>query len=248
MRLVHSTCMRGDPGPQGALRYASVNGRQLFALAGAWPELASWRITGSYHAVGRERIAITEAAFDIVTTRGFDALRPASMIFEHMSLGPPAQLAIALGCKGPFYSFEGDVLAGAMALQQALEDLEEGRCEQALVMSYDFAAPAAWLMLLAPGGSLAWQVRHTFGVERPDGAMLAALAEAVGGPVALLPEPDPRQDPHGLEALGAALEAASAGQPVAVWLQVPDGRGILAGFGPDRAGTEAGATHPEAGA
>ncbi|MBM3270333.1 MAG: hypothetical protein FJZ01_22085 [Candidatus Sericytochromatia bacterium] len=210
MRLLRSAAMQGDPGPQ-PLRYASINGRQLFAMASAWPELATGRLTGTYHAVGRERTQIMDAAFEIVTTRGFDSLRPASMIFEHMSLGPPAQLAITLGCRGPFFSFEADPLSGIIALQQAVEDLEEGRCEQALVLSYMLEPPAAWALLLDGEGPLRAAFRYG------------------GGEVAAV-EPAYDRDPHGLGALIQALEAATTGSPAIVLARAPGGRQVSVRF------------------
>ncbi|MBM3270604.1 MAG: hypothetical protein FJZ01_23465 [Candidatus Sericytochromatia bacterium] len=185
IRLARKGAIVGDPGPQAALRYASKNGRQVFAIGASWPELADpAAITGIYHAAAqRERAQIKAMGRDLVVTRGFDALKPAAMVFEHVPLGPLAQFAIALGCKGPFWSIEADDLAGPTALLQALEDLADGRCDQAMVAAYEFDPPAARACLLVRDDAappLVWSARFIAGRRDPGRADLEAVAESLG--------------------------------------------------------------------
>lgn len=238
IRLARSAAMESDPGPHPALRYASANGRQFFVMASGWPELAGGeRLTGIYHAAGRcEKEQIKAMGRDLVVEQGFDVLKPAAMIFEHVPLGPLAQLAIALGCQGPFWSIEADELAGPTAVLQALEDLADGRCDQAIVAGYDFDPPAARAMLLvrddAASATLSWQARFTyvpFGpgtADVPPPGDVVAVGEALGVPVAVLAG---GTDHHGLALAGEAFERAANGEIVAVWRRAPDGRGLLLG-------------------
>ncbi len=233
VRFVRACVVEGDPGPQ-PLRYASINGRQFFAMVSAWPELGLVdRMTGIYHAAGREKVQVKGIAREIVVQQGFDVLRPASMVFEYVAFGPLAQLAITLGCKGPFWSIEADELAGAAAAVQALEDLEDGRCDQAIVAGYTLAPPAARAILLEAGDvpTFSWAVRYTFGRTEPDDADLAALTEAIGGPFTFVSGSDGAADPVGLGKVAAAIESACGGKAAATWCCGPDGRGMLLGFG-----------------
>lgn len=231
VRLLHGAVRSDDPGP-GTLRYASVNGRQLWAMASAWPEIVEGGpVTGIYQALGLEKRQVFQADMALVERHdGFDGFKPASMIFENMPLGPFAQLAVAAGAVGPFYGLEGDSLAGGMAVLTALGDLALGRCERALVGAYRLTAPRAWLMLLA--ADTGRETRHkavfTHGRKAPDAADLGILAAALGEAPALVPG-DPVADPLGLAAHQAMLEAAEAGGAHAVWSVAADGRGLLLG-------------------
>lgn len=234
VKLLHAGVRSDDPGP-GTLRYASVNGRQLWAMASGWAALTERtpeHVVGVYQALGLEKRQVFAAGVALVEAAGsFDALKPASMIFEHMPLGPFAQLAVATGAVGPFYTLEGDAMAGGMALLTALEDLQAGACDHALVGGYRLTAPRAWLLLLgrAPGRRTRWKAVFTHGRKAPDAADLAAIAQALGEAPALVPG-DPVADPLGLAAHQAMLEACEAGGAHAVWSSAADGRGLLLGI------------------
>ena len=242
IRLLAAGVRSDDPGP-GTLRYASVNGRQLWAMATGWPALADRTpVTGVYQAMGLEKRQVFAADVALVEAHGgFDALKPASMIFEHMPLGPFAQLAVAAEAVGPFYTLEGDAIAGGMALLTALEDLATGQAQRALVGGYRLTAPRAWLALLAadPGRATRWKAVFTHGRKAPDAGDLAALQAALGQAPALVPG-DPVADPLGLAAHFAMLEAAEAGGAHAVWSCAADGRGLLLGVRHDAVGHDAG--------
>lgn len=223
-----------DPGPQ-PLKYASLTGRQLYAMGAAWPELSEpGGITGLYHALGREKIAINERVNDgIVAHMGFDAFKPAALIFEHTPYGPFAHLALGLGCLGPFWTLEGDELSGALAFVTALGDLARGRCDRALVGAYRIEPAEATLCLLGreASGDLVWKALYTHGLEVPGPGELTELAIALGQPVRLEDPRDLATDPHGLKSLIAALGRAQEGEATAVWSCSADGRGLLMGFG-----------------
>lgn len=224
----------GDPGPQ-PLKHAGLTGRQLYAMGAAWPELVEpGQVTGIYHALGREKIAVNERVFDLVeASLGFDECKPAALIFEHAPYGPFAHLAIGLECLGPFWVLEGDELSGSLALVTALGDLQAGRCDQALIGAYRIDPAEATLCLVGPetAGGLSWRALYTYGRERPAPEDLATLSADLGAPVRLQDPRDPATDPHGLRALIRALEQARAGEASAVWSCSPDGRGLLLGFG-----------------
>lgn len=234
LALIRAGKIVGDPGPQ-PIRRASLNGRQLYSLAAGWPEL-SWaeNVVGLYQALGRDKILVHEAFYDgVEANQGFDAFKPASLIFEYLPLGPFASLAIALDCQGPFFTLEGDELAGPLAIMTALDDLHSGRCEQALVGSYLRTPEVSWLMLLAhrPEAGLCWKAIFTHGQVAPSHEQLQALETALGMPIRLAPDRDYSADPHGCDALSAALTAAQAGDATAVWSCTADGRGLLLGLG-----------------
>lgn len=225
---------QGDPGPQ-PLKYASLTGRQLYALGAAWPELAEpGRVTGLYQAVGREKIAINERVNDIIEAHmGFDAFKPASLIFEHTHYGPFAHLALGLGCLGPFWTLEGDELSGALAFVTALGDLRAGRCDRALIGAYRIDPAEATLCLLGKDtpGDLIWRTLYTHGLEMPGPRELEQLTADLGMPIRLQDSRDLASDPHGLKALIEALAQVKEGEAMAVWSCSEDGRGLLLGIG-----------------
>lgn len=231
VKLVHGGVRSDDPGP-GTLRYASVNGRQLWALASGWPALADRApVTGVYQALGLEKRQVFQADMALIEQHdGFDAFKPAAMIFEHLPIGPFAQLAVAAEAVGPFYALEGDAIAGGMALLTALADLAAGHCDRALVGGYRLTAPRAWLLLLARADDRRTRYKAVFthGRKAPDAADRACVAAALGAQPTLVPG-DPVADPLGLAAHQAMLEAAEAGGAHAVWSSAADGRGLLLG-------------------
>lgn len=231
VRLLQAGVRSDDPGP-GTLRYASVNGRQLWALASGWPALADRApLTGVYQALGLEKRQVFQADVALIERHdGFDGFKPAAMIFEHLPVGPFAQLAIAAEAEGPFYALEGDAIAGGMAVLTALADLAGGACARALVGGYRLTAPRAWLMLLArdDGRRTRHKAIFTHGRRQPAVADLDALAAALGAEPTLVPG-DPVADPLGLAAHQAMLEACEAGGAHAVWSSAADGRGLLLG-------------------
>jgi hypothetical protein len=163
------------------LRYAGIAGRQLHALAERLPLDGE---VGIYHALGDEKAALHVRANAQILAGGFDSLKPAAVVFEHLWQGPFAQLAITRGLTGPFHILESGEASGALALVTAVTDLGRGRCEQALVGGFTVEPARAWLMLLVPGSvPVSW-----------------SLAQAAGGTA-------PADDPLGLAAIAAALAA-----------------------------------------
>ena len=231
MRLLAHGVRSDDPGPVG-LRYARVNGRQLWALARDWEALADRApITGIYQAIGIEKRQVYAHDMAVIEAYdGFDGVKPASLIFEYIAIGPFTQLGIELAALGPFYSLEGDALAGTMALLTALEDLAGGACERALLGGYRLTAPRAWLALLAAdaGRETRWKAIFTHSRRQPAEADIQALAQALGAEPTLVPA-DPVADPLGLAAAYALLEACEAGGAHYLWSVGADGRGLLLG-------------------
>jgi hypothetical protein len=230
VRLLHRARWPDAPGRAlRELKFASPNGRQLYTLAADWPELARRdRLVGVYHALGQERRAQMHAALDELDRGGFDGIRPSAGVFEHQPHGPFTSLAVALGCEGPFQVLEGDGLCGGLAVLSALTDLQRGRCELALVGGW-LPQDHAWLMLLeAVKLPVGHAVRRWTAAWDGDPAAEIRVAQALRGmPTFLVPAAD---DPHGLEALGEALEGATDGSPHAVSLRSSDGRRLLLGF------------------
>jgi hypothetical protein len=232
--LVRWDTCEGDPG-RLPIRYASVNGRQFFSIASSWPELQDkTRLTGVYQALGREKMQTMAQGQQVLEDNdgSFDAFRPTALIYEYLPLGPLVQMAITFGCGGPFLSLEGDALAGPMAVVAALDDLEAGRCDQAIVGEYDHDAPTCRLLLLerVEGPALRRVVRYGAASAEPPAALVAEVEAALGASVALV---ERGEEPHGLVAMTAALEQAQAGTPSAVWRYTDDGRGMLVGLRAD---------------
>jgi hypothetical protein len=169
-----------------SLRYAGVAGRQLHALAQRLPLRGE---VGIYHALGDEKAKLHARANATILAGGFDSLKPAAVVFEHLWQGPFAQLAITHGLTGPFHILEAGEASGALALVTAVTDLGRGRCEQALVGGFTVEPARAWLMLLAPGAvrvswSLAGAASGTAPADDPLG--LAAIAAALRAPPRIL--------------------------------------------------------------
>jgi hypothetical protein len=168
------------------LRYAGVAGRQLHALAGRLPLHGE---VGVYHALGDEKVALHARGNAHILAGGFDSLKPAAVVFEHLWQGPFAQLAITHGLTGPFHILEAGEASGALALVTAVTDLGRGRCEQALVGGFTVEPARAWLMLLAPGDvRVSWSLAETASGAAPDDDPLglAAIAAALGTPPRVL--------------------------------------------------------------
>lgn len=222
--------VRSDAPKVEGLRYASVNGHQLVATVRGWPAMADRTpVTGVYQALGLEKRQVYTHDMAVIDEySGWDGFKPASIVFEHVPIGPFAQLAIEAGAQGPFTSLEGDALAGGMALVAALEDLTAGHAERALVGGYRYTAPRAWLALLAadPGRTTRWKAIYTFGRPAPSDDDLAAVAAALGAPAERIPG-DPVADPLGLAAHAALMEACEGGSAHYVFSHAADGRGLL---------------------
>ena len=174
----------GSRPPQGP--YVSAQGYRLTLLAGAWPELAAGGgVVGVYQALGREKMAYADPAFEIIEARGFDALRPAAMIFRYSPYGAAGSMAVALGCRGPFFTLEGDQLAFCLCLQQALTDLGRGRCERALVCSA-VGQQAHAVLLARISHQPPTAARDSFAASRPSPSSLlqrtASTPQSASGP------------------------------------------------------------------
>lgn len=200
MKLLGRAEWSASDGEAPALKGASPAARALFALAsrfGPHPPL-----TGIYQALGREKLALTHHFEQYVTGDGFTGMRATDPLLKYTGYGSCVSLAIALGCRGPFWTLEADQLAGGAALQQALTDLDAGRCERALVCSSGLQG-SAFLLVLGPGGSA--RATFTWSASRHD------------------PAPD---DLHGVRALGEALER----QGGEVCMRTPEHRGLTVRF------------------
>ena len=209
--------------------YISEAGHHFQLLASTFPELQedARETTGIYQALGQEKMEFARPMFETVLNRGFDALRPAALIFRYSPYGAAGSLAVAFHCQGPFFTLEGDQLAGATATLQALTDLARRRCGLALVCSSVGARTQILLLGRRSEGGLRYCARWTTGAPgTPPGAELAELESAMGSELTCFAA-DPQQDPHGMQAALLALEHAQAGTPSVSWSVTPDGRGML---------------------
>jgi hypothetical protein len=186
------------------LKRQSRGARALIALAqrfGPHPTL-----TGLYQALGREKLELTSQFAAEVQKNGFAQMKATDPVLRYSGYGPFVSLALALGCRGPFWTVEADGLAGGAALQQAVTDLRLGRCERALVGSCD-GGGNAWLLVLDATEAANWSLSLDW--REGEGARPAA------------------DDLHGLRALGEALERAQRAEPSTVRLSTPEGRCLL---------------------
>ncbi len=219
--------------------YYSEAGHRLLCLAAACPELrAPPGRVGIYQGLGREKMAYADPMFETVRARGFDALRPAAMIFRFSPYGAATTLAVNLRCQGPFFALEADAHAGSLTLLQALAGLQLGRCAVALCCAA--VGERAWLTLLAPaagGPGTRVAARFCHGSAGPPPAQLRQLERALGSP---LPAPEQArpagQDAHGARAAQLALLRADRGEPALLWSVTAEGRGLLMGLAPGEAG------------
>ena len=219
-----------DARPTGA----SESGRQLYALASTFPELADASAsTGLYQALGREKVAVYDAVHARILEDGdFDGLKPVSVILEYQPYGAFSSLALAFACRGPCYAIEGDEIAGLLACEQACIDLARGRTERALVGGY-VTAESAWLLLLdaAPGASLRGALRAGRLVDEAN--LLADVQDELDARVRVVRAGE--RDAHAFAALVEALGAAQGGKPAAAVASTPDGRVAVLGARSDTA-------------
>ena len=209
--------------------YISEAGHHFQLLASTFPELQedARETTGIYQALGQEKMEFARPMFETVLNRGFDALRPAALIFRYSPYGAAGSLAVAFHCQGPFFTLEGDQLAGATATLQALTDLSRGRCGTALVCSSVGQRAHVFLLGRRPEGGLRFRARWTTGDPgAPPRGDLAELEAAMGSNLACFAA-DPQEDPHGMQAAQLALEHARGGTPAVTWSVTADGRGML---------------------
>jgi hypothetical protein len=210
-------------------------GRQLYTLAQDWPELRETsQVIGIYHALGREKEEVHQATIHQVRAQGFDSLRASAIVFEHLPYGPFAQLAITHGCTGPFWTLQANELAASLALWTAWHDLQQRRCDMALVGAYHRQPPVAWLLLMSQNHTNALEpaLIYTYGQTKPTVENLRELKQRLGGDYELLNSSQDNEDANGFQALYLALTLAQSGTACATWSCTPDGRGTLLGFRP----------------
>jgi hypothetical protein len=216
---------RWDPGERRELlplRGAGESGRRLFTLAREWPELsAGSRCIGLYQAVGDERRLQQQALHDAVDEGSFDSLVPAEAIFQHLVYGPFTSLAIALDCRGPFRVFEAEGVGGGLAVQSAMDDLQRGRCDLALVGAYRLH-DRSWLMLLGPEHGEGCLRRWAAGFGAPAEERVRARLTKFVEPLAPF-----ESDLHAGATLAAAMRAAMLGGASAVAMACGDERMVL---------------------
>jgi hypothetical protein len=219
--------------PDEPSRIIGPVGKQLHHLAQDWPELqGTGAIVGVYHALGREKLDVHQVTVEQIVSKGFDSLRVSAMVFEHMTYGPFAQLAITYGCTGPFWTLEANELAAPLALWTAWHDLQKKRCDLAIIGAYRRKTPTAWMLLVSQDdtSTLEPALIHTNGHTHPTTEHLHELKQRLGGDCALLTPTAKDHDTNGFDALYQSLTQAQAGQATAIWRSTPDGRGTLLGF------------------
>ena len=173
-------------------------------------------------ALGREKMDYILPVFETALTRGFDAVRPAALIFRHSPYGAAGSLAVAQNCQGPFYTIEGDELAANLTTIQALSELKRETCDQALICSC--VDQRAWLTQIKRGDDLIWAKQFTHGTNDPP---ITKLETQLKTKLTVITS---TQDPHGMGAVQQAMTNASKGTPTAVWSITPDKRGLLLAF------------------
>jgi hypothetical protein len=160
------------------------------------------------------------AAHDHIRAHGFDAVKPAAIVFEHFVHGPFISLAIALECQGPFQTLEAEGFAGLTATYSAASDLSRGRCERALVGAVGPPANAGLLVLGA--GPPAVRVVARWGRRE---RLVDAVERSLGLTVALT-ELDAGAPLHGLTQIAAMLADVPVGRASGLVSAAADGRAM----------------------